>query len=71
MPKPRRLDRFDLVDVICTVCKKQYQKYKYLEEHRIHLHQLPSCSRKCSGKLGGKRGQVRRNRRIVQKQNEG
>lgn len=51
----KRKDRFDLVELKCIMCKKHFERIRYLEESRIQQGKLgPVCSPTCSGKLGWK-----------------
>lgn len=49
----KRPDRFEEVEVKCFVCGKKFMRPKFKEEHRKFYKHRPTCSPKCSGKLGG------------------
>lgn len=55
MGRPKRKDRFEKIQLECIVCHKTFERVKWIEESRIQQNKMgPTCSTKCSGKLGWK-----------------
>lgn len=53
MPRPRNPDKWEKIPVKCALCGKITERTKWEEERRKRLGKRATCSRKCSGRLGG------------------